>query len=234
MTSKSIDENHKIDATTRFNLYPKIDIQEYEQLHNSRIIPTILKIDVADFFETMKKYDSYFKNWSNNRPDQIGIRQGLPLVNLTGRYTDDNDITIGPLDYYNKNNPDNRYNETDIRVFTKILYEKCFDPLQILHDYIIRSSILKWKKGANFFPHKDLQPPTPHLRLWGTTDPDNIKLRFENDQGELIEVENVEAGRIYIIDTAITHDAHCVNDIGYQFFIAVASEAYDIMERIKQ
>jgi hypothetical protein len=181
----------------------------------------------------MKKYKSYFKNWSNNRSDQLEIRQGLPLVNLTGNYNDEEDLTIGPLDYYNKNNPNNGYNETDIRQKTDVYRENCFKPLHLFDNTIIRSSILKWHKGANFFPHKDLQPPTPHLRLWGTSDPENIKLRFENDNGEFETVENVEAGRIYIIDTAITHDAHCIKDSGYQFFIAVASEAYDTMEQIK-
>lgn len=233
MTLEEIEKIHEVDATTRFDLSPKCDYKEYRELHTSLMMPTSIKINVKLFRETMNKYSNFFKSWSNNRSDMIEIRKGLPLINLTGKYDEDEDLTIGPLDFYNKNNPNRRYNETDIITPTPILYEKCFDPLKVLHPYLIRSSILKWNNGANFLPHIDLQPPTPHFRLWGTDDPESIKLRFKNSNGEFEEMINVEPGMVYIIDTAEVHDALCINKTAYQFFIAVKAESYEILKKIK-
>lgn len=233
MTPEEIEKIHDVEASVRFEQYPKCQEKEYRELHTSLAMPTTIKIDVNSFRETMKTYDKFFKTWSNNRPEMMEIRKGLPLINLTGNYDDDDDLTIGPLDYYNKNNPTRRYNETDIITPTPVLDEACFEPMHILKPFLIRSSILKWEAGANFVPHRDLETPTPHFRLWGTDNPDVIKLRFENADGELVEIQNIEPGRLYIIDTAETHDALCVNDVGYQFFIAVNSFAYDLLKRIK-
>jgi hypothetical protein len=233
MTTEEIKKIHEVNAETRFNLSPKCEHKEYKELHTSLMMPTNILLDILLFRETMDKYSKYFKSWSNNRPEMWEIRKGLPLVNLTGNYTDDNDITIGPLDFYNQNNPTKRFNETDIVSPTPILYEECFNPLEVLHPYLIRSSILKWETGANFFPHIDLATPTPHFRLWGTDNPDSIKLRFKNKDGEFDEMQNVEPGRVYIIDTAEVHDAICVNGTGYQFFLAVKAAAYDLLKSIK-
>jgi hypothetical protein len=233
MTPEEIEQIHAINATVRFDQYPKCEEKEYRELHTSLAMPTNIKIDVENFRNTMKQYHKFFKTWSNNRPEMLEIRKGLPLVNLTGNYDDVEDITIGPLDYYNKNNPNRRYNETDIVTPTAILDDPCFWPLHILKPYLIRSSILMWREGANFVPHRDLATPTPHFRLWGTDNPEVIKLRFENYNKELVEVPDIEPGRLYIIDTAVTHDAYCVSDIGYQFFIAVNSFAYDLLTEIK-
>lgn len=233
MTPYEIDRIHDIDAVTRFHLAPKCELPEYKALHTSLLIPTSISFDVDHFRQTMDKYSDYFKSWSNNRPDMWHIRKGLPLVNLTGKYDEEVDITLGPLDFYNKNNPTRRLWETDITTKTPILFEECFKPLHILNPYLIRTSILKWIKGANFLPHIDLEVPTPHFRLWGTDNPDVIKLRFKNSNGEFDEVQNVEPGRLYIIDTAEMHDALCIDDMGYQFFVAVNVHAYDLLMSIK-
>ena len=234
MTSKEIELKHTVDIDTRWALLPKCDELAYRELHSKSLVPTSIKIDVTMFRNTMEQYSNYFKPWSKNRPEMFKIRKGLPLVNLTGRYTDDDDPTIGPLDYHNKINPNNQLLETDITTPTKILYEECFNPLEILHPYLIRSSILMWEKGANFVPHVDTGVPSPHFRLWGTDNPESIKLRFKNSFDEYVEVTNVEAGRIYIIDTAEYHDALCTSTMGYQFFIAVNIEAYDLLKNIKE
>jgi hypothetical protein len=233
MTPEEIENLHKVDAATRFELALKCNYDDYKRLHTSLMMPTNISIDVDLFRETMDKYSLYFKSWSNNRPDMWDIRKGLPLVNLTGNIDDNEDITIGPLDFYNKNNPSKRFNETDIVSPTPVLYEKCFEPLRVLHKYLVRSSILKWENGANFFPHFDLKPPTPHFRLWGTDNPESIKLRFKNKNDEFEEMVNVEPGRIYIIDTAEMHDAICIGETAYQFFIAVKAESYDFLNEIK-
>lgn len=234
MTFDEIEKIHEIDADLRFEQYPKCDEKKYRELHTSTMIPTSIKIDVDMFRETMKKYHTFFKTWSNNRPEMIEIRKGLPLVNLTGNYDDLDDITIGPLDYYNKNNPSRRYLETDITSATKVLDELCFEPLHVLKPYLIRSSILMWQNGANFMPHRDLATPTPHFRLWGTDNPESIKLRFEDSNSVLKEETAIEPGRIYIIDTAITHDAYCIGDTAYQFFIAVNSFAFELLKQLKK
>jgi len=233
MTPDEIELLHTVDINTRYKLLPKCEELAYRELHSELLIPTSIKIDVPLFQNTMEKYTDYFKPWSKNRPEMLEIRKGLPLVNLTGRYTDDEDLTIGPLDYHNKINPDKQLLETDIITPTEILYEDCFSQLEILRPYLVRSSILKWQAGANFFPHIDIGIPTPHLRLWGTDNPDSIKVRFKNEHDEYVEVENVEAGRLYIIDTAEYHDAVCMTTMGYQFFIAVNVAAYNLLNNIK-
>lgn len=233
MTPAEIELIHKTDIDTRYALLPKCDESAYRELHSDFLVPTSIKIDVSLFRNTMKQYSDYFKPWSKNRPDMYHIRKGLPLVNLTGRYTDEEDISIGPLDYYNNNNLDKQFLETEIKIPTKILHEECFTPLEILHPYLVRSSILMWENGANFFPHIDIIVPTPHFRLWGTDNPESIKVRFKNKNDEYDAVENVEAGRLYIIDTAEYHDAVCMTTMGYQFFIAVDLAAYDLLTKIK-
>lgn len=234
MTPTEIELIHAVDAETRYHALPKCEEPEYRKLHSSHIVPTSIKIDISLFRSTMDRYTEYFKPWSKNRPDMLHLRKGLPLVNLTGRYTDDEDITIGPLDYYNDNNPDKKFLETDITTPTEILYEECFKPLEIMHPYLVRSSILKWDKGANFFPHIDLLVPTPHFRIWGTDNPDSIKLRFKNNNGDFDEIKNVEPGRLYIIDTAEMHDAICTSTTGYQFFIALNIQSYNLLQEIKE
>jgi hypothetical protein len=234
MTSEEIELIHAVDIHTRYASLPKCDEFAYRELHSKPLVPTSIKINVELFKSTMQQYSKYFKPWSKNRPEMFKIRKGLPLVNLTGQYTDAEDPTIGPLDYHNKINPDKPLLETDIVTPTKILYEECFKPLEILHPYLVRSSILKWEKGANFVPHVDTGVPTPHLRLWGTDNPESIKVRFKNNLDEYVEVTNVEAGRIYIIDTAEYHDALCTSTMGYQFFIAVNVAAYDLLNNIKE
>lgn len=233
MTPAEIENLHKTDYQTRFDMMYKCNADDYNALHTSHLIPTNIKIDVELFRNTMTKYDQFFRDWSKNRPEMLGIRQGLPLVNLTGNHDDVIDHSIGPLDYYNNNHPDNQLHEADITTPTEILAESCFDPLDDIKPYLVRSSILKWHPGANFVPHVDLGVPTAHFRLWGTDNPESIKVRFENENSQFVEIENVEPGRLYIIDTAKLHDAVCIGTMGYQFFIAVMATSYDLLNRIK-
>mgnify|MGYP000860797393 CR=1 FL=1 len=38
---------------------------------------------------------------------------------------------------------------------------------------------------------------------------------------EMIECKNIEAGRLYLIETSTVHDARCINTELYQFFISL-------------
>lgn len=233
MTPEEIELIHTVDIYTRHKLLPKCEEADYLALHTNVLLSTSIKLDVPLFRSTMDRYADHFKPWSKNRPEMHKIRKGLALVNLTGHYIDDEDPTIGPLDYYNKMNPDKPLLENDIITPTEILEEKCFEPLSVLRPHLVRSSILKWELGANFFPHIDVELPTQNLRLWGTDNPESIKVRFKNENNEYAEVPNVEAGRLYIIDTAKYHDAICTSTMGYQFFISVGANAYNLLKQIK-
>jgi len=119
--------------------------------------------------------------------------------------------------------------ENDFKTPTDILNLQCFDVLKSLRKYMVRSSILYWKKGANFDPHWDVILPTVNLRLWGTSDPSNIQLRYKNNE-EMIVCEDVEPGRLYLIETSTIHDATCLQDDGYQFFIALNVNSYETLK----
>ena len=72
----------------------------------------------------------------------------------------------------------------------------------------------------SFSPHWDVMLPAINLRLWGTDNPDSMSLRYkEND--EMVECEDIEAGRLYLIETSTVHDARCMKDDLYQFFISL-------------
>ena len=74
---------------------------------------------------------------------------------------------------------------------------------------------------------------------------DNMSLRFDKSRKyvhpfdvsdtdyELIPVENVEAGRLYLIDTCMIHDATASADNVYQFFIALNIESLVTIASLK-
>jgi hypothetical protein len=233
---KNVNKVNYLKRAEQLDLMP---IEKYKNLYKNKIISTKIKFDVNLFEKTMEKYSAYFKMWSDNRKDIMHLRFGLPLVNVTGNYDDDFDCTIGPLDYYNKNNPGSELWETDIITPTKILDEECFSVLDPIKPFLLRSSILKWYKNANFLPHYDTVVPSPWFRFWGTTNPSSIKLRFQYpessnpNQGKYYECENAEAGRLYLIDTSIYHDAVCLGKMGYQFFISVNNDCYDTALKLR-
>lgn len=205
----------------RYNKADKMSAEEYWEIHTKFLIPTEYLIDVNMLIESNIK--QYALPWGTNRPELNDTRLGIPLINFDGKLNH-NDISIGPLDHYNKLNPDTPLIETDFEEPTAILDLPCFDGIEPLKEYMIRSSLLYWKKGANFVPHVDAILPAINLRLWGTTQPDNIQLRYESN-GEMVVCEDVEPGRLYLIETTTLHDAACVKDEAYQFFIAVTNDA---------
>lgn len=219
-------------AMEKYHSYEKLEAERYWSIHKDFLTPTSLTIDLAQFDECMSQYKEFIKPWGNNRPELNEIRQGLPLVNLHGRHDDPLDVSIGPLDQYNKSNPDDPLLENDFTVHTEILDHKCFDNLAPIKHYMCRSSILYWKNGANFLPHYDVLIPTVNLRLWGTNDPTKVSLRVKRED-EMIEVAHTaEPGRLYLIETSTIHDAACIGDEVYQFFLALNIFSYDALKDI--
>jgi hypothetical protein len=217
-------------AMEKYHSYQKLPADLYWELHKDFLTPTSLSIDLDNFYNCINIYKNYFKPWGNNRPELNDIRLGLPLVNLHGKYDDLDDVSIGPLDQYNKANLENPLLENDFTVPTEILDHNCFNHLNIIKDYMCRSSILYWKNGANFLPHYDVLVPTVNLRLWGTNDPTSVSLRVQRD-GKMVEVAHTaEPGRLYLIETSTIHDAACVGDQVYQFFLALNIFSYDTIK----
>lgn len=239
VTSYLTDLN-KVDFKTRRSTNNAIPEDVYVNFHTNVVMPTSIMFDLNDFENTMEKYNDYFKPWGTNRPIEIRhLRQGLPLVNLTGNYDDEEDITIQPLDHYWRANPGMEVFDCEIKNPTQVLQEPCFDVLNILKPYMVRSCILKWYKGGAFVPHLDQAMPAMVLRFWGTNNPSSIKLRFPQNPSPIKDKEAtyieypVEAGRLYIVDTACWHDAVCEKDMGYQFFIACSPDIMNIAEGLK-
>jgi len=224
MTTKPAD--HPIWA--KYNSTRKLNTELYWNLHTDFLVPTIFKIDVEEFEADMWQEKNRFLPWGTNRPELNEIRQGMPLVNYDGRLSD-NDISIGPLDHHNKDNPDNCLLECDFVEPTALLNLRCFDTIKRIKSYMCRSSVLYWKEGANFLPHFDVILPTVNLRLWGTNNPNNVSLRYKKDD-EMIRCENVEAGRLYLIETSTIHDATCINNDVYQFFFGLNIDSYPLLK----
>lgn len=214
----------------KYYSYKKLEADDYWAIHKNFLTPTSIQIDLDQFNMCMDKYRDHFKPWGNNRPELNDIRRGLPLVNMHGKYDDPNDISIGPLDQYNKSNPDVPYLENDFVTRTEILNDPAFSSLDRLTAYLCRSSILHWYKGANFLPHYDVLVPTVNLRLWGTNNPSNISLRYQSGDDMIEVADTVEAGRLYLIETSTIHDASCISNEVYQFFMALNIDSYETLK----
>lgn len=213
----------------------QLDHSLYSHFHPTNFQPLDLKIDIPLFERQMEEYSLAFREWGGPRKN-IG-RYGLPLLNQNGSLHNNPEPACYPLDQWNKENPDNKLWYPLMAEPTEVLSLSCFDPLEPIKEYMLRSCILKWNTGANFVPHTDQTLPSDVIRLWGTNDPKNMSLRFDKSgkyvhpfdvsktEYELEEVKDVEAGRLYLIDTCIIHDATASADNVYQFFIALNVES---------
>lgn len=217
-----------------------IATEKYLELHASPVIPTDLYIDLEQFDRAMEKYKYSFRRWGQRHLEHQ--RYGLPLVNLNGELYNNPEVVCYPLDQWNAELPDDqRVNDHTFTTPTEVLSHPAFDCLNDLKPYILRSCILKWMAGSFFYPHTDTKMPSKILRFWGTNDPENVKLRFDKDNTrcnprdisgatyELADLDiEIEAGRLYLIDTSIIHDARSFADNTYQFFLAFdANSSYD-------
>ena len=207
---------------------PSMDEYEYKKIHTKPLLPLSLKIDCDQFLEDIIRYDSKFRQWGNRYTELP--RYGLPLVNENGSLDNPIDPTLGSLSHWNEDYPSNPYMETDFEQPTEAMYMKSLQPLRIFHEHWTRSNILKWYNGAEFKPHIDTTFPALWFRFWATTDPSTIKLGFENN-GQIEYEENIEPGRLYLIDTSIIHVAQATG-LNYQFFLSVNPSACTLIKTL--
>lgn len=230
--------------------------ERYYKLHTKPLVPTDIKIDPELFKLEIGQFDQW-KFWGDLY--QQYPRMAIPLVNMNGSLNNDPDPACYPLDRWNfLQSGEKDFNEYLFGVsqfemgplfeisftqHTPVLDLKSLRPLDPLKKYMTRSCILKWDAMGHFNPHFDTWHPTRWLRLWGTTDPDKMKLRYKvdgepkntinkvKDKWERYEpVENIEAGRLYLHDSIQWHDAFAFEDDVYQFFISLNLDAYGTIE----
>ena len=239
-----------------FELQPELKTlpeEEYEKLHKVNLQPTKIKIDILQFLSEIGKYKDRFWSWG----DKFEGRFGLPLVNMNGAIDNEVEPSCWPLDRWNfvklgyNDTPEDftkfytsplnmstMVNETDFTSPTEVMDLDSLKVLAPIKKYMVRSCILKFHTRAHFKPHIDTwKDKSPWLRLWGTTDPESVKLRYKSDDGEYIwndikkkyecymPEEKVEPGRLYLHDSSIWHDAISYAENTYQFFIALNIDA---------
>lgn len=207
-----------------------VSTQDYLDLHNGFLTPTTIKINCDQFLNEIVMYESYFEKWGTQHLHLP--RHGLALVNLDG-ILKKNDPINGSLYEWNVNFPEYPIIESDCLMPTPVMRLKSLEPLNIFNGHWCRSNILKWEQYADFKPHIDAVVPSPWIRLWGTTNPKHVDVKHDNGRGELVTVENIEAGRIYIIDTSIVHTASSTNGTVHQFFLSVLPSAINMLKEIQ-
>jgi hypothetical protein len=230
---KIIDDTYLLidkspDIKDKLENLEKVTFEKYKKIHRHFLTPTFLKINCEDFKSEIRDYSNYFSQWGKHHADLP--RYGAALVNLDGIMHRSGDPVNGSLYEWNAHHPNESIIESDCKMPTEIMHLNSLADLKIFDSMWYRSNILKWHAGAKFVPHIDNIIPAPWIRLWGTTT-SNISLRYWNHDS-MISVEDIEPGRIYIIDTAIVHDAEALEDDTFQFFLCVSPDAVDILENI--
>ena len=205
----------------------------YRELHTKNLVPLDIVIDVDQFTTEIAPYDSYFKYWSHRGITSLKT-YGLPLVNLNGKIDNVPEPMVGSLTEWNMLHPDNPYIDIDFETPTEIMQLDSLHPLIPHFDgHWSRSNILKWGMEGQFYPHVDNVVPAYWYRLWGTTNTDSYVLAFYDEVTDsFIKEENIEPGRIYLIDTAKTHIAKSSTDLIYQYFISVKPSAYETIKKL--
>jgi len=201
--------------------------EDYKILHKDFLTPLPIKIDCKLFFKEIEQYSRHFEQWGTEHTHLP--RFGLALVNQDGVLKKQDPIN-GSLYEWNVKYPDNPIIESDCLVPTEVMTLESLKVLNVFEGHWCRSNIFKWNNSAEFKPHIDTVVPSPWIRLWATTDPDYIDVRYANSQGELVKVKDIEAGRLYIIDTSIVHDAISYSDEVYQFFLSTLPSAINILK----
>ena len=255
-----------VNAGLKYEYYRVDDLtyipnKEYEYLHHDLLIPLDIKIDVELFEDEISVYDKYFKKWGDKFEEYD--RLGLPLINMNGRLDNDPEPAVWPLDRWNFVNhgyqdtpedfikfyndiPDMNLmvNELDFTIPTEVLNISSLQPMNSIKPFLGRSCILKWNSMSHFKPHIDTWKPSPWLRIWGTTNPSGMKLRYKSkgkpnvwnpikkESERYEEIKDVEPGRLYLHDSSVWHDAFAFNDNVYQFFIALTPNAFQTLEEL--
>ena len=202
---------------------------DYLSLHTEFLTPLDINIDVDLFHEEIVKFNSHFEQWGSEHTHLP--RSGIALVNQDGILKNQDPIN-GSLYEWNKKFPNQPIIESDCTIPTEVMQINSLRSLDVFKNYWFRSNILKWQAGAEFKPHIDTILPSPWLRLWGTTDSENIEIRCWNtDTNQMQAVQNIESGRIYLIDTSRVHDAVGHGD-AYQFFLSVSPDSIEKIQSL--
>lgn len=208
-----------------------VSADDYARIHPRPLTPLNVKIDSKLFLTEIEKYSNYFVQWGGEHLELP--RFGLALVNQDGVLDKPFDPINGSLYEWNNKNPNNPLIESDCRVPTEVMKLESLQSLSMFNSHWCRSNIFKWHTGAEFKPHIDAIVPSPWIRLWATTNPNDLDVRFYNPKTKTMQVfENIEAGRIYVIDTSLVHDAFSYRDNTYQLFLSVLPSAYDTILRL--
>tara|TARA_R100000152_G_C6775641_1_gene204185 strand:+ start:629 stop:1711 length:1083 start_codon:yes stop_codon:yes gene_type:complete len=245
--------------------------KEYGELHTSNLRPLSIKIDVEYFKLEMEEFLKYGKPWGDRYIEYP--RNGIPLINLNGQLTNDPEPACYPLDrwnwihssLYDKNNDQSEENKINFSDFlfnvsqfedddflfetgfsqpTPLLDIKSLNSLNELKPHMVRSCVFHWGTLAHLKPHFDTWHPSRWLRLWGTTDPEKVKIRYKKENSskknfynshfekwEYYEpIENVEAGRLYLHDSSVWHDAYSMGEDTFQFFIALNLNSIPVLK----
>jgi hypothetical protein len=207
---------------------PLVSSVDYDAIHTSPLVPLNLNIDADQFLTDIKTFSNYFEKWGK----EFDLpRYGLALVNRRG-ILHTPDVVNGSLMEWNRIHPNEQYTELDFQTPTNVLTVPSLKALSVFNGYWCRSNIFKLEAGSYFHPHIDTVVPSPWLRLWSTTDAKNTVVRFYNSTTKEMEViDNIESGRIYLIDTSCVHDAHC-SDTVYHLFLSVRPGAYKIIKEV--
>lgn len=201
--------------------------QDYKFLHKNFLTKLPIKIDCDLFLKEIINYQKNFEQWGTQHTHLP--RYGLALVNQDG-VLKNNDPINGSLYEWNLKYPNNPIIESDCLMSTEVMNLKSLEVLSKFNGHWCRSNIFKWNNSAEFKPHIDTVVPSPWIRLWATTDSNKLDVRFANSRGEMIKVDDIESGRIYIIDTSVVHDAVCHRDDVYQFFLSTLPSSINILK----
>lgn len=226
------------------NTFMKVlDELEYTQFHPTVLQPLKIKVNVDLFKKQMHDYRYAFRRWGVKHLEYP--RYGAPLVNVNGEMFNNPEPVCYPLDQLNGGKPEEEH-IYDIHCTqpTEMLSADCFDPLEPLKKFMLRSCILKWHNTGHFKPHTDTAMPSSIIRLWGTSDPEHTQFRFDKDKKtsspdvvnktdyELVEETGIEAGRLYIHNSYVIHDARATGDNVYQFFIALSPDSMPVLKEL--
>lgn len=210
------------ESAKRYFSSPCVNVSDYEALHEDFLTPLDITFECSELESYVNTYKRFFQRWGNTTQE----RYGIALVNTDGKLKHNDPVNMS-LQEWNINNPNNIIMEMDCRSKTELLNSIYFDNFKVFDGHWCRSNILIWKDDAHFLPHIDAIKPTPWLRLWGCTNY-NVKLRYAVNN-ELVEVKNIEPGRLYLIDTTVVHDAINLSDNSMQLFLSVLPSAYNII-----
>lgn len=209
---------------------PKISQEDFSRLVPEPLTPTNIVIDVEQFLEEFKPYESKMVHWGKKQMHMP--RYGIAMYNQDGLITED-DPTNGSMFEHNRLNPDNPLVETDFNTPTELMDLPSLRPFEVLRGHQCRSNIVKWENTAGFVKHVDLIMPTPWLVLWGCTHSEKVDVKFYDLENNVVEHTPIESGRLYLVDSSYVHDAYCINEEVYQWFVVVKPSGYDVLMNCK-